>query len=136
TTLWPKEIAGEKINLTILDDAGDPTAATKNGWRFVEDKDDLIIGAANTPATIAMAYLWNEAQFVLLSPSPAALPKGKDYRTFRIVMNARYYTDGLIEHLNKHGVKTLAFLGLSDAYGESYLQAFKEKADAAGIKLV
>lgn len=135
TTLWPAEIAGEKLVVTILDDAGDPTAATKNGWRFVEDKVDLMVGAANTPATIALAQVANEAKVPQLSPAPAELPEGKDYWTFRVVMHAKYYTDGLLEHMKANGVKTLAFLGLSDAYGESYLQAFKEKAEAAGIKL-
>jgi len=135
TLLWPKEIAGEKIVVQILDDAGDPTAATKNAWRFVEDKADVIVGAANTPATIAIAQVANEAKVVQLSPAPAELPEGKDPWVFRVVMHARYYTDGLLEHMKKSGVKTLGFLGLSDAYGESYLQAFQEKAEAAGIKL-
>lgn len=136
TDFWPKEIAGEKINVQILDDMGDPTAATKNAWRFVEDKADLIVGAANTPATIAIAQVANEAGIMQLSPAPAELPAGKDHWIFRVVMNARYYTDGLIEHMQKQGVKRLGFLGLSDAYGESYLQAFKEKAAAAGIEIV
>lgn len=134
-TLWPTEIAGQKLIVQVLDDAGDPTQATKNGRRFAEEGADLMVGAANTPATIALAQVANEAKIMQLSPAPAELPEGKDYWTFRVVMNARYYTDGLIEHMKKNGVKTLAFLGLSDAYGESYLQAFKEKAAAAGIKI-
>ncbi|MCB5363857.1 ABC transporter substrate-binding protein [Pusillimonas sp. CC-YST705] len=136
TEFWPTEIAGEKIKVQILDDMGDPTAATKNAWRFVEDKADLIVGAANTPATIAIAQVANEAGIMQLSPAPAELPEGKDQWVFRVVMNARYYTDGLIEHMKNNGVKRLGFLGLSDAYGESYLQAFKEKAAAAGIEIV
>jgi len=135
-TLWPTEIAGEKLVVQVLDDMGEPTAATKNGFRFAQEGADLVVGAANTPATIALAQVANEAKVMQLSPAPAELAQGKDFWTFRVVMNARYYTDGLIEHMKKRGVKTLGFLGLSDAYGESYLQAFKEKADAAGIKLV
>ncbi len=134
-TLWPTEIAGQKLVVQVLDDGGEPTAATKNGRRFAEEGADLMVGSANTPATIALAQVAREAKIMQLSPSPAELPPGQDYWTFRVVMNARYYTDGLIEHMKKHGVKTLAFLGLSDAYGESYLQAFKEKAAAAGIKI-
>ncbi|MCI2809207.1 ABC transporter substrate-binding protein [Eoetvoesiella caeni] len=134
-TLWPTEIAGQKLIVQVLDDAGDPTQATKNGRRFAEEGADLIVGSANTPATIALAQVAAEAKIMQLSPSPAELPAGKDYWTFRVVMNARYYTDGLIEHMKKHGVKSVAFLGLSDAYGESYLQALKEKAPAAGIKI-
>jgi len=133
--LWPTEIAGEKLVVQVLDDAGEPTAATKNGRRFAEEGADLIVGSANTPATIALAQVAAEAKIMQLSPSPAELPPGKDYWTFRVVMNARFYTEGIVEHMKKHGIKSVAFLGLSDAYGESYLQALKEQAAAAGIKI-
>src|SRR5688500_12834473 len=33
--LWPGEVAGEKLNLILLDDASDPTAANQNARRFV-----------------------------------------------------------------------------------------------------
>src|SRR3990167_265008 len=47
--LFPKTIAGEKINLIILDDATDPGKGVNNARRFVtEDKVDLIIGSCNT----------------------------------------------------------------------------------------
>ena len=35
--LWPQTIAGEKVNLIVLDDATDPTAGVKNARRFVTD---------------------------------------------------------------------------------------------------
>jgi branched-chain amino acid transport system substrate-binding protein len=38
--------------------------------------------------------------------------------------------------MKKRGVKTLAFLGLADAYGEAYLKAFQAKSEAYGIKVV
>ena len=134
--LWPTEMGGEKIIITLLDDGGEPTAATKNAMRFIEEKYDVILGAANTPSTIAIAQAANENKILQLSPAPAELPKGKDYWTFRAAMHAKYYTEGLLEHMKNNGVKTLGFLGLSDAYGESSLQAFKELAEGAGIKLV
>jgi branched-chain amino acid transport system substrate-binding protein len=43
--LWPPTIAGEKVNLIILDDATDPGKGANNARRFVtEDKVDMIIG--------------------------------------------------------------------------------------------
>jgi branched-chain amino acid transport system substrate-binding protein len=48
--LWPKEVAGEKLNVIILDDATDPGQAVKNTRRFLtEDKVDIIVGSAATP---------------------------------------------------------------------------------------
>lgn len=135
-SMWPKEIAGEKVVLHVLDDAGDPTAATKNARRFVEDKIDVIVGSANTPSTIAIAQVANEAKVLQLSPAPAVLPEGRNAWTFSAPMHADFYTEGLLEHMKRSGVKTLAFLGLSDGFGESYLQALNKQASKAGIKLV
>jgi len=135
TEFWPREIAGEKIRVQVLDDMGEPTAATKNARRFVQEGADLIVGAANTPSTIAIAQVAQEAGILQLSPAPAQMPPGKDFWIFRVVMHAGYYTDGLLEHMQKQGIKTLGFLGLSDAYGESYLQALREKAAGVGIRI-
>jgi branched-chain amino acid transport system substrate-binding protein len=134
--MWPQEIAGEKLVLHVLDDAGDPATATKNARRFVEDKVDVIVGSANTPSTIAIAQVANEVGIVQLSPSPAELPEGKDAWTYRDVMHAAYYVEGLLEDMKRRGVKTLGFLGLSDAFGESHLIALDKQAAKAGIKLV
>ena len=49
--LWPTSIAGEKLNVIVLDDATDPTLGVKNTRRFItEDKVDLIVGSAATPS--------------------------------------------------------------------------------------
>src|SRR5436309_2048773 len=83
--LWPQAIAGEKLNLIVLDDATDPTNGVKNAKRFVtEDKVDIIMGSAATPVAIAMADVASESGTVQLSFSPAQLPPGKDYWTFRL----------------------------------------------------
>src|SRR6201995_4917809 len=48
----PKEIGGVPLKLIVLDDGGDPTAATTNARRFVtESKADIIVGAATNPPT-------------------------------------------------------------------------------------
>jgi branched-chain amino acid transport system substrate-binding protein len=133
--LWPQEIAGEKIKLVVLDDAGDPTVATKNARRFIEEKVDVILGSANTPSSISIAQVVREAQMVQLSPSPAELPDGQDAWTYRMVMPAAFWTDGLIEHMKRSGVKTLGFIGYTDAYGELFLQALNKQLASSGITL-
>jgi len=134
-SLWPTTIAGEKVNIVLLDDAADPTIATKNARRFIEDKVDFILGAANTPATIAIAQVVQDAKVVQLSPSPAEMEPGRDAYTYRDVMHGQFYTDGLVEHMKKSGVKTYAFIGYTDAYGESYLNAFNKSGPAAGMTM-
>src|SRR6266852_9713006 len=58
----PKEIGGVPIKVIVLDDGGDPTAATTNARRFVtESKADIIMGSSTTPPSIAVSNVANEA---------------------------------------------------------------------------
>ena len=135
--LWPKEIAGEKINLIVLDDASDPTTGVKNTRKFVtEDHVDIIGGSALTPVALAMADVAAEAQTVQIAFSPVALPPGKDAWTFRLPQSTAVMAYAMVEHMKKLGVKTVGFIGYTDAYGESWLKDFTAVAEPAGIKVV
>jgi branched-chain amino acid transport system substrate-binding protein len=135
--LFPSSIAGEKINLIILDDATDPTKGAVNAKRFVtEDKADLIMGSAATPVAIAMADVAAESGTVQLAFSPAQLPPGKDAWTFRLPQSNAVMAHPMVEHMKKQGVKTVGFLGYTDAYGEGWLKDFTPEAEKAGIKVV
>jgi branched-chain amino acid transport system substrate-binding protein len=134
--LWPQQISGEKVVLHLLDDAGDPNTATKNARRFVEDKMDAIVGSAVTPASLAIAQVAREMKIPQLAPSPTETPEGGDTWTFRSVMHANFFTEGLVEHMKRNAVKSVAFLGLSDGYGEVYLNAMNKQAPQAGLKVV
>ena len=134
--LWPQTIAGEKVNLIILDDATDPTNGARNAKRFVtEDKVDVIMGSAATPVAIAMADIAAEAKTVQLMFSPAQLPPGKDHWSFRLPQSNSVMSYAMIEHMKKQGVKTVGFLGYTDAYGEGWLKDFSALADKNGIKV-
>ncbi len=134
---WPESIAGEKIRLIVLDDASDPSQASKNARRFIdEDKVDVIIGSAATPAALAMAAIAAEGQTVQLAESPVELPPGKDTWTFRLPQSTALMAAGIVEHMKKTGVKSFAFIGYSDAYGESWLKDISRLANDAGIKLI
>ena len=67
----PKEIAGVPLKLIVLDDGGDPTAATTNARRFVtESKADIIMGSCTTPPSIAVSTVANEAGIPHLGLAP------------------------------------------------------------------
>ncbi|MEP7303719.1 MAG: ABC transporter substrate-binding protein [Caldimonas sp.] len=135
--LWPATIAGEKLNVIILDDATDPTVGVKNTRRFItEDKVDLIVGSAATPIAAAMSDVAAEGQTVQLMLSPVNLPPGKGAWSFRMPQSTAVMAIPIVEHWKKLGVKTYGFLGYSDAYGEAWLTDIQPLADKAGIKLV
>ena len=135
--LWPASIAGEKMKYIVLDDATDPTNGVKNARRFVTDeKVDLIIGSAATPVGIAMADVAMESQTPQLLATPAALPAGKDAWSFRLPQSNAVMSHAMVEHMKKQGVKTVGFLGYTDAYGEGWLKDFTPIAEKAGIKVI
>ncbi len=135
--LWPTSIAGEKLNVIVLDDATDPTVGVKNTRRFItEDKVDLIVGSAATPIAAAMSDVAAEGQTVQLMLSPVNLPPGKGGWSFRMPQSTAVMAIPIVEQWKKLGVKTYGFLGYSDAYGEAWLTDIQPLAEKAGIKLV
>jgi branched-chain amino acid transport system substrate-binding protein len=135
--LWPTTIGGEKINLIVLDDGGDATQGVKNARRFVdEDHVDIIIGSVATPVGVAIADVASQAHTVQLALSPVDLPEGKGEWTFRLAHSTAVMANALVAHMQKHGVKTLGFIGYTDAYGESWLRDISKQASAAGITMV
>ncbi len=134
--LWPDSIGGEKLRLIVLDDGTDSTAANKNARRFVtEDKVDVIIGSTSTPQAIAISTIAEETQTVQLATSPINLPPGRGGWTFRLPQSTAVMGAGIVEHMKKMGVKSFAFLGYNDPYGESWLIDIIRLAQEAGIKL-
>ncbi|MDP3520121.1 MAG: ABC transporter substrate-binding protein [Hydrogenophaga sp.] len=135
--LFPQTIAGEKVNLIILDDATDPGKGAANARRFVtEDKVDIIIGSCITAVAAAMTDIASEAGTVQLAGSPVGVPAGKDKWLFRLPQSNTVMGSAVVEHMKKQGVKTLGFLGYTDAYGEQWLKEITPLLDKAGIKIV
>ena len=133
---WSKTIAGEKINLIILDDATDPGKGVSNARRFVtEDKVDLIIGSCITATAAAMAPVAFEAKTVQLAAAPVGVPPGQDTWLFRLPQGFSVMAHPIVEHMKKSGVKTFGFIGYTDAYGELWLTEIAAQAEKAGIKL-
>lgn len=129
--LWPTTIAGQKLNVIVLDDATDPTKGVTNAKKFVtEDKADIIMGSAATPVAIAMAETAAESGTPQFMFSPAVLPAGKDHWAYRLPQGNAVMAYAMIEHMKKLGVKTVGFLGYTDAYGESWLNDFKAQSQS------
>ncbi|MEJ8815098.1 ABC transporter substrate-binding protein [Variovorax ureilyticus] len=135
--LWPKSIAGENLKVVVLDDATDPTTGVKDAQRLVtEDKVDVIIGSAATPVAIPMADVAAESGTPQLAASPAGLPPGKDKWTFRLPQSNDVMAYAVVQHMKSQKVKTIGFLGYTDAYGELWLKALTAEAEKNGMKIV
>ncbi|MFH0130641.1 ABC transporter substrate-binding protein [Variovorax sp. EL159] len=135
--IWPKTIAGETLKVVVLDDATDPTTGVKDAQRLVtEDKVDVIVGSSATPVAIPMADVTAESGTPQLSTAPAGLPPGKDKWFFRLPQSNDVMAYAVVAHMKKQNVKTVGFLGYTDAYGELWLKALTAEAAKNGIKIV
>jgi branched-chain amino acid transport system substrate-binding protein len=135
--LFPQTIAGEKVNLIILDDASDPGKGASNARRFVtDDKVDMIIGSCLTTVAAAMVDIAAESGTVQLAASPVGTAPGKDAWLFRLPQSNTVMAHAMVNHMKKQGVKTVGFLGYTDAYGEQWLKEFTPIAEKEGIKII
>lgn len=135
--LLPKEIAGEKVEYIVLDDATDPSIATKNVRKLVtESKVDVLVGSSTTPATAAIAEVAHETQTPQVAISPVSLPDERNKWVFRTPQQNSVMAGAVIAHMKASGVKTLGFIGFSDTYGDDWLDAVKAGVGPAGIELV
>ncbi len=135
--LLPKEIGGEKIQLIFLDDGSDPSAAVRNAQKLIsDDKVDILIGGSNTPASQAMANVTQREQVQQISLAPAAHPSDKNTWLIAIPQPADLWAAALVKDMVKRNVKTVAYIGFSDPWGDIAYNGLKEAADKAGIKVV
>jgi branched-chain amino acid transport system substrate-binding protein len=135
--LFPKEIAGQKINLIVLDDASDPGKGVTNARRFVtEDKVDILFGGSITVVSAAVSPVALESKTPQLSIAPVGVPPDQERWVFRLPQGANVMAYPIIEHMKKAGVKTVGFLGYNDAYGELWFKQMSKDLEPAGMKLV
>ncbi|MET3478025.1 ABC transporter substrate-binding protein [Variovorax atrisoli] len=140
-SLMPKTIGGQKINYIVLDDASDTTAAVNNTRKLIaENKVDVILGSTTTPASLAMIDVAAEAQTPMISVAASARiiepMDAKKKWVFKTPQNDIMMSLAIAEHMAANGVKTVAFIGFSDAYGEGWSQEFAKAADLKKIKIV
>jgi len=139
--LWPKEIAGQKVEYTILDDASDPTNAVRNVRKLTaEEHVDAVVGPNTTPNALALLDVVSEATTPLITlAASASIVEPMDAKrawVFKMPQNDAHMATILTQHMADNGIKTVAFIGFSDAYGESWWREFSKLAELRKIKVV
>ncbi|MEY4884249.1 MAG: hypothetical protein RIS34_2103 [Pseudomonadota bacterium] len=135
--MWPTSIGGQKLNVIILDDATDPSNATKNARRFVtDDKVDILMGSAATPPANAVAAVASETGTMHMSFAPIDVSTAKAPWSYNMPQSTLVMSHAIVAHMKKQGVKTVGFLGYADAYGELFLRDMKVKMAGTDLKFV
>jgi branched-chain amino acid transport system substrate-binding protein len=139
--LLPTTIGGQKVNWIILDDASDTTKAVTNTKKLIsEDKVDVVVGSTITPNSLAMVDVASAAETPMISMAASARivdPGNPKTRwIFKTPQNDALMADAIAVHMKANGVKTMGFIGFSDAYGDGWLNEITHSAQTAGIKIV
>jgi branched-chain amino acid transport system substrate-binding protein len=139
--LLPREIAGQKVDYIVLDDASDTSKAVQNTHKLIdEDHVDAIIGSSVTPNSLAMLDVAAQGKTPVISLAASAdivqPVTGARKWSFKVPQNDSLMADALADYMQKHGVKTLGFIGFSDAYGDSWLKEMNAATAKHNIKIV
>lgn len=139
--LLPKTIGGQKVNYIVLDDASDTTTAVKNARKLIsENKVDVLIGSTTTPNSLAMIDVAAETETPMIAMAASARivepMDDKKKWVFKTPQNDAQMSTAIVKNMTNNNVKTVAYIGFSDAYGEGWWNEFSKIAEARKIKLV
>jgi len=139
--LLPTTIAGQKVNYIVLDDASDTTTAVKNTRKLIaENKVDVIIGSTITPNSLAMIDVVAEAGTPMIAMAASARliepMDAKRYWVFKTPQNDAQMATAIVEHMTNNNVRTVAYIGFADAYGEGWWNEFSKIAEVRKIQIV
>lgn len=139
--MWPKEIAGLKVEYIILDDASDSTNAVRNGRKLTaEENVDVLVGPNTTPNALALLDVAAESQTPMVTlAASSSIVEPMDARrawVFKMPQNDSHMATILTQHMADTGVKTVGFIGFADAYGEGWWREFSKLAELRKIHIV
>ena len=135
--IFPPTLGGVPAKWIVLDDGGDATNAAKNTRRFLDvDKVDAIVGSTSTPTAMSMFDAVHAGKTVQFAMSPVNLPADRSEWTYNIVQPVPLMLSAIIEDMKKAKVKTAAYIGYADGWGDLNWTFFEKLAGAAGIKVV
>ena len=133
------EIGGEKVRVIQLDDGSDPTASARNARKLVEqEKVDVLMGTSGAPQTLAMATAAIEMRIPMIAVSPIApVPPGEGGPwVVQTPQPTPLLLQGIVDNMKAKGLKSVAFIGFSDALGDLFYDSLVQAAKSADIKVI
>ncbi|MDB5823470.1 MAG: branched-chain amino acid transporter substrate-binding protein [Herminiimonas sp.] len=139
--LLPREIAGQKVDYVVLDDASDTTQTVTNTRKLIsEEKVDAIIGSTTTPNSLAMLNVLGEGKTAAISlASSNRIIEPMDANRawmFKTPQTDTMMAIAIAEDMVRKGIKSMAYLGFSDALGEAFHAEVVKFAELKHIKVV
>ncbi len=131
------EIGGRKVKLIVLDDGSDPSNAGRNARKLVdEEKVDILMGSSGVPATIAISQVGRESKTPMVGLSPISLKPEESDWTVTVAQPPTLMIDAVVARMKRDGVKTVGYIGFTDAWGDLVYNSLMKAAEPAGIKVL
>ncbi|MES2535973.1 MAG: ABC transporter substrate-binding protein [Pseudomonadota bacterium] len=139
-TLWPKEIGGHKVNVTVIDDTSDTTAATLAARKLTqENKVDVLIGPSLTPTSLAVLQVAGETQTPMVSMAGGgaivAPQEGARKWAFKLPPSEEIQLSLIFDRMKKNKEKTLGIVGINNAYAQTFIDVVQRIAPANGVQV-
>src|SRR5256886_10788853 len=139
--LLPTRIGDATVEYFQLEDGGDSTRAVQNAKKLIGEYNvDALIGPSTTPNALAILDIIAESKVPMLATvgtSSVVEPIDAKRRwVFKTTQNDDLIAAALIKHMLKSGVKTVAFIGFNDPYGENWYNVVGGLAEKDGIRIV
>src|SRR5438874_8272082 len=139
--ILPKKIGDVAVEYVSLEDGGDTTRAVQNIKKLVqENKIDALIGPSTTPNALAILDVIAESRVPMMATvGTSAVVEPIDAKkrwVFKTTQNDDLIAAALLKHMSKNSIKTVAFIGFSDPYGDNWLKVFSALGEKAGVKVI
>jgi branched-chain amino acid transport system substrate-binding protein len=130
-------IDGVKLKVIQIDDASDPATSTRAARKLVdEDKVDVLVGSAGAPASLAVNAVAYETKTPLIITGNIFVTGEKGDWQITVPQPAPLMVAADVEMMKKTGIKTVAYIGYNDAWGDLVYDSLVKAAEPAGIKII
>jgi branched-chain amino acid transport system substrate-binding protein len=133
------EIGGEPVDVIQLDDGSDPSAATRDARKLIEeDKVDVLIGTSTAASSNAIAAVADELKVPYLAISPISPPVADDGLRWVLCVTQPppLMIKTVTDRIKQDGVKTLGYIGYSDAWGDFVYKGAKTAETEGALTIV
>ncbi|SDR61228.1 amino acid/amide ABC transporter substrate-binding protein, HAAT family [Rhizobiales bacterium GAS113] len=130
-------VGGEKLTYIQIDDGFDPSAAARAARKLIEeDKVDILCGSAGAPPSLAAAAVAAEQKVPFVVIANVIVPGEGANWSITVPQSPVLMVAADVEHMKKAGIKTVAYIGFSDAWGDLVYNSLKKTAEPAGIEVL
>ncbi|HEY2620660.1 MAG TPA: ABC transporter substrate-binding protein [Acetobacteraceae bacterium] len=134
---FPSEIAGQKVEYIIRDDATDASTAFTIAQKMIsEDHVDAFIGPSLTASDAAVAPLANQAHIPMIAMAPYEYDPAKQPYTFNDAQPLSLMVAAVFKYMQQHEVKDIGYIGFADGWGDQVLAATKVSAQTEGMTIL